>query len=65
MNESGIIDNQITFISPPEPVGYWSLYGNEKWTTRFAMYQKPTEQQIKNTEKLLGWVWIEGKAQEK
>ena len=60
-----MIDNQITFIAPPEPVGYWSLYGAEKWTTRFAMHQRPTDQQIKNTEELLGWVWVEGKAQEK
>jgi len=23
----------------------------------FSMYQKPTDEQIKNTEELLGWKW--------
>ena len=33
--------------------------------TQFAMYAKPTDEQIKNTKELLGWDWIDEKAQEK
>jgi hypothetical protein len=29
------------------------------------MHKRFTPEQIKNTEELLGWVWVEGKAQEK
>ena len=50
----------VTFYKPPEPVGYWCLYGGSP-TTTFAMYQKPTDEQIKNTTELLGWIWKDAK----
>jgi hypothetical protein len=55
----------ITFNKKPDVVGYWRLaYGSNFWT-QFAMYGRPTDEQIKNTKELLGWDWVEGKAQEK
>lgn len=42
---------------PPQPVGYWVLYPDAAYQTRFAMYAKPTDDQIANTEALLGWKW--------
>ena len=55
--------NEITFNIQPEPIGYWRLaYGGSIYT-QFAMYAKPTDEQIKNTKELLGWDWVE--AQEK
>ena len=42
---------------PPKPVGYWCLYECEGYTTKLAMYSKPADEQIKNTEELLGWKW--------
>ena len=54
----------ITFNKQPDAVGFWRLsYGNERSYTQFAMYARPTDEQIKNTEELLGWTWVE--AQEK
>ena len=41
----------------PKPVGYWVLYENAPVKTKFAMYHKPTDEQIRNTEQLLGWKW--------
>jgi len=46
-----------TFHSLPKPVGYWVLYPQQGAQTKFAMYHKPTDEQIKNTEELLGWGW--------
>jgi hypothetical protein len=46
-----------TIIQPPKPVGYWVLYPQGTPHTQFAMYHKPTDEQIKNTEQLLGWGW--------
>ena len=54
----------ITFNKQPDAVGFWRLsYGNNANYTQFAMYAKPTDEQIKNTKELLGWDWVE--AQEK
>ena len=53
-------ETKITFYKPPEPVGYWCLYGGGP-TTKFAMFQKPTDEQIKNTTALLGWIWEDAK----
>ena len=54
----------ITFNKQPDAVGFWRLsYGNDTAFTQFAMYARPTDEQIKNTEELLGWTWVE--AQEK
>ena len=41
----------------PTPVGYWVLYAEASPQTYFAMYHKPTDEQIANTERLLGWTW--------
>jgi hypothetical protein len=49
------------FIKPPEPVGYWILDPQGVWHTHFTMYSKPTDEQIKNTEQLLGWKWKDAK----
>jgi len=43
--------------TPPKPVGYWVLYPQGTPHVQFAMYHKPTDEQIKNTEQLLGWKW--------
>ena len=57
--------NGITFNKQPEAVGYWRLaYGGSSYT-QFAMYGRPTDEQIKNTEELLGWEWVDEKAREK
>ena len=56
----GTAKEVVTFYKPPEPVGYWCLYGGGP-TTTFAMYQKPTDEQIKNTTELLGWIWKDAK----
>ena len=57
--------NGITFNKQPKTIGYWRLaYGGSSYT-QFAMYGKPTDEQIKNTEELLGWEWVDEKAQEK
>lgn len=48
---------QMTIYKPPEPVGYWVLYPGAAQIKMFAMYRKPTDEQIKNTEQLLGWGW--------
>ena len=53
-----------TIATPPEPVGYWKI-GNGYSYMSMAMYKRFTPEQVKNTEELLGWEWIEGKAQEK
>ena len=49
--------NFITAASQPKPVGYWVLYEAAPLKTKFAMYHKPTDYQIYNTEQLLGWTW--------
>ena len=51
----------LTINAMPEPVGYWVLYPQAAYTTRFSMYHKPTDEQIKNTEALLGWGWEDAK----
>ena len=41
----------------PSFVGAWVVGG---WT-QFYVYERPTDEQIKNTEALLGWKWKEFK----
>ena len=48
-----------TFSALPKPVGYWVLYPGSAMQTRFQMFVRPTDEQIKNTEALLGWGWEE------
>jgi hypothetical protein len=45
------------FANSPQPVGAWVLCVGAPLTTKFMMYAKPTDEQIKNTEELLGWKW--------
>lgn len=47
------------FAALPKPVGFWVLYPGNATKTKFAMYLRPTDEQIKNTEVLLGWGWEE------
>lgn len=49
----------LTATAPPNPAGYWMLYPGSARKTKFAMYLRPTDEQIKNTEALLGWGWEE------
>lgn len=46
-----------TFFQPPKPVGAWVLDPGGVVHTQFAMYSKPTDEQIKNTEAMFGWKW--------
>ena len=50
-------EHEYTFAKPPQPAGWWVLYPQGPIKTQFAMYHKPTDEQIKNTEQLLGWEW--------
>jgi len=43
----------ITLHAPPNHEGYWTIGEN----FHIAVKKKPTEQQIKNTNELLGWEW--------
>ena len=45
------------FFQPPKPVGAWVLDPGGVVQTQFAMYSKPTDEQIKNTETMFGWKW--------
>lgn len=51
------LEQRLSFCSQPEPVGWWVLYAEAPQRTAFAMYHKPTDEQIKNTKQLLGWTW--------
>ena len=53
--------NAYKLYAPPPPVGYWVLYAEAPQQTRFSMYHKPTDEQIANTERLLGWTWRDAK----
>ena len=46
-----------TLAQPPKPVGFWVLYPGASPFTKFAMYKRPTDEQIRHTEELLGWGW--------
>ena len=48
---------ECTLITPPKPVGAWILDPQGAWHTQLAMYSKPTDEQIKNTEAIFGWKW--------
>lgn len=49
--------SKFTIATSPQTVGFWVLYPGAPLTTKFAMYVRPTDLQIKNTEELLGWGW--------
>jgi hypothetical protein len=44
-------------ITSTPPVGFWVLYPGAPLTTKFGMYVRPSDEQIKNTQELLGWGW--------
>ncbi len=48
---------------PPPIVGYWKLDQSDDMagSVLISMKQKPTEDQIKNTETTFGWKWIDAK----
>jgi hypothetical protein len=48
---------EYAFAKTPKPVGRWILYPQTTPYITFAVYHKPTDEQIKNTEQLLGWKW--------
>jgi len=50
-----IVDNynSSVFVKPPEPVGFWIIGGGFS----VPVHVKATDEQIKNTEELLGWKW--------
>ena len=52
---------EYTFAELPKPVGSWILDPQGLWKTKFPMYSRPTDEQIKNTEELLGWKWEDAK----
>ena len=56
-NQFAFTPNQIAFTPNPVPIGAWVLYAGAPSTIKFMMYAKPTDEQIKNTEALLGWKW--------
>jgi len=57
MKLSTVNKYELVLHDAPKPVGYWVLYPQTIPYTSFAMYHKPTDEQIKNTEQLLGWEW--------
>ena len=48
-------ESTLEFHVNPQYEGGWKIGGN--WT--IYILKRPTDQQIKNTEELLGWVWVE------
>lgn len=54
-------NRSIGFLSTPSPVGFWVLYPGAPLETRFPMYVRPTDEQIRNTTALLGWGWKDAK----
>jgi len=46
---------------PPDPVGYWVIGADEMGMYGYHMpvYSKPTDEQISNHYKLLGWTFTE------
>jgi hypothetical protein len=56
--KDGVTDGvTYTIAKELEPIGYWVLGSGGYSTINFAMYVKPTADQIYNTEMLLGWKW--------
>lgn len=49
--------NSFTFLKQPEHVGYWVLYPGNGLKLKLTVYRRPTDEQIRNTEALLGRGW--------
>jgi hypothetical protein len=43
----------IDFYEPPKYAGWWVLGSN----VHIHIIEKPTDEQIKNTEQMFGWKW--------
>jgi len=62
---ANLLENQdtkpYTLMKPPEPVGWWKIGADElgNWGTTLPVYSKPTDKQIHNHYKLLGWSYTE------
>lgn len=56
---STCVSDAATYINskPSNPVGYWILDPSGIAHIKFLIYKRPTDEQIKNTEELLGWKW--------
>lgn len=58
LNIAGInTGSKLEIYTSPVPVGCWCLYETEGPSLRLNVFKKPTDEQIANTEKLLGWKW--------
>lgn len=51
--------NKLNIKPPPQPVGWWVLGAGGGYSTQFAMFKRPTDEQIKNHREMLGWEWKE------
>ena len=56
-----LISNYKIYV-PPKPIGAWIIDPPDNDTgtepcLMFAVFKKPTTQQIKNTEETFGWKW--------
>lgn len=57
LTEGLVTTGKYTFYQLPKPVGAWVLDPGGVINTQFAMHSKPTDEQIKNTEAMLGRKW--------
>ena len=58
----GVLANTpVKFKTPPKPVGYWIIGKAGGYCTKFAVFKKPTDEQIKNHAEMLGWEWEDAK----
>ena len=46
--------DQLKIDLPNKPVGAWDL-----GKFQFSVYRRPTDEQIKNTEEMFGWKWVD------
>jgi len=56
INSTKLSAGSFEFHEPFKPVGHWQI-GPGNVGILFPVYEKPTDEQIKNTEELLGWKW--------
>ena len=49
---------RFAFYSPPPPAGFW-IISPSPYLIQWPVSVRPTDEQIKNTEQLLGWKWID------
>jgi hypothetical protein len=51
--KTGVDSPTIDFYEPPKYAGEWVIGGN----FHISIREKPTDEQIKNTEQMFGWKW--------